>query len=223
MEQEKQAVFARYNRGTHRIGRIACWLMIALLLGAPFAIGAYLGEMPDLGAMLRAFLSVGLVWFVSSLAEFLIYFPMLGAGGSYMTFITGNTINLKLPCAINARDLVGTKAGTPENEIVSTVAIAASSLTTVTVLALGVLLLLPLQPLLQSPVLAPAFENVVPALFGAMACKYFRHNLNIAWPPLLLMCALFSFLPGLISSASMMILPAGLIAILLAWRQYNLQ
>ena len=148
-------------------------ITVALLLGAPFVIGALLGAYPDLGATARGFLSVGLVWTVSSVAEFLIYTPMLGAGGGYLAFITGNLINMKIPCAVNARDLAGVRTGTPENEIVSTLSIATSSLVTIVILALGVLALVPLQPVLQSPALQPAFANVVPALFGAMAYQYY--------------------------------------------------
>ena len=161
----------KFNRNTHIIGRIVSAITLVLLVGAPFVIGKYLGAMPDLGAVAKGFLAVGLVWTVSSVVEFLVYTPMLGAGGGYLAFITGNLINMKIPCAMNAREIAGTKAGTTENEIISTLSIATSSLVTIAVLALGVLLLVPLQPILQSPTLAPAFDNVVPALFGAMAYK----------------------------------------------------
>ena len=220
-EEQKYMQFEEYNRTTHRIGRSASVLMAVLLLGAPFMIGWHFGAMPDYGAVFRAYLAIGLVWMISSAAEFLLYFPMLGASGSYMSFITGNIINLKLPCAINSRDLVGAKAGTAENEIISTISIAVSALVTIVILATGVMILIPLQPVLQSPVLQPAFDNVVPALFGALAYKYYRGHLDIAIPPLLIMCVLFTFVPSLISSTSMMIIPSGAIAILLAWRKYK--
>ena len=116
---------------------------------------------------------------------------MLGSGGGYLAFITGNLINMKIPCAVNARDMVGAKTGTPENEIISTISIATSSLVTILVLAVGVLLMVPLQPVLQSEVLQPAFENVVPALFGAMAYKYYRRICISPYSPLVLMSALF--------------------------------
>ena len=140
MEQkQKDALWAQYTKQTHRLGRVLSLITVALLLGAPFVIGALLGAYPDLGATARGFLSVGLVWTVSSVAEFLIYTPMLGAGGGYLAFITGNLINMKIPCAVNARDLAGVRTGTPENEIVSTLSIATSSLVTIVILALGVL------------------------------------------------------------------------------------
>ena len=215
--------WAAYTRGTHRIGRICTLITLCLLVGAPFLMGAYLGALPDLGAVAKAFLSVGLVWTVSSVVEFLIYTPMLGAGGGYLAFITGNLINMKIPCAVNARDIVGAKTGTPENEIISTLSIATSSLVTILVLALGVLLLAPLQPILQSEALQPAFSNVVPALFGAMAYKYYRHHMNVAVAPLVLMSVLFILVPGLISSTSMMIIPSGALAIGIAWLLYRKQ
>ncbi len=209
--------FELYNARTHRIGRLVCALCAIMFLGAPFLMGAVLGGMPDMGAFGRAMLAVGPVWIISSIAEYLIYTPMLGAGGGYLAFITGNLINMKIPCAINARDMVGAKSGTPENEIISTLSIATSSLVTILVLAVGVVLLLPLQPLLQNPALQPAFDNVVPALFGAMAYKYFRGNLKVAALPLLAMCILFIFVPSLSSATSFMILPAGGIAIAIAF------
>ncbi len=209
--------YESYVRKTHVIGRAATLITLCLLLGAPFVIGGFLGAMPDLGAAARGFVSVGLVWTVSSVVEFLVYLPMLGSGGGYLAMITGNLINMKIPCAVNSRDLAGVKAGTKENEIVSTLSIAVSSLVTVLVLALGVLLLQPLRPVLESPVLRPAFDQVVPALFGAMAYKYYRGHLKLALWPLLLMSALFILVPALQSQTSIMILPSGALAILLAW------
>ncbi|MBQ9066139.1 MAG: hypothetical protein IJ133_01240 [Clostridia bacterium] len=222
-EKQKQAYYAAYDRTTHRIGRTVSVLTLLMLLGAPFAMGAYLGAMPDLGAAAKGFLSIGLVWMVSSIAEYLIYTPMLGAGGSYLAFITGNLINMKIPCAMNARDLVGAKSGTRENEIISTLSIATASLVTILVLAVGVALMIPLQPVLQSPTLQPAFDSVVPALFGAMAYKYFRGHLSIAVYPLVFMSLLFILLPGLVANTSMMIIPSGALAIFVAYRLFRKQ
>ena len=218
---DRSEIIAKYERDTHRLGRLVSLITLVLLAGAPFLIGSVLGAMPDLGAVGRGFLAVGLIWTVSSVVEFLVYTPMLGSGGSYLAFITGNLINMKIPCAVNARDLAGVKAGTKENEIVSTLSIAVSSLVTILVLAAGVLLLQPLQPLLQSPALQPAFDNVVPALFGAMAYKYYRKNMGLAIWPLLMMAALFILVPSLQSQTSILILPSGALAIGLAWLKFR--
>ena len=221
MEEKNMDLWENYRKRTHVIGRITSTIVLLMLLAAPFLIGKYLGAFPDLKAVAGGFLSVGLVWLVSSVAEFLIYTPMLGSGGGYLAFITGNLINMKIPCAMNARDMVDAKSGTPENEIISTISIATSSLVTILVLALGVLLLVPLQPILQNPVLQPAFENVVPALFGAMAYKYYRGNMKIALFPLVIMSVLFVLLPSLIGSTSFMIIPSGASAIGVAYLIYK--
>ena len=222
-ESERIQFLEKYNNRTHLFGRIACSIVLIMLITTPFLMGSFLGAMPDLGAFGRGFLSVGLVWMISSVVEYLIYTPMLGAGGGYLAFITGNLINMKIPCAFNARDIVGAKTGTEENEVISTLSIATSSLVTVLVLAIGVVLLVPLQPVLQSPALQPAFDNVVPALFGAMAYKYFRKNMKIALFPLVFMSLLFILVPSLTSSTSFMIIPSGAMTIAIAFLHFRRQ
>ena len=221
MENKENLNWEKYSETTHKIGKIASIAVLIMLVGAPFLIGKYLGAYPDIKAAGKGFFSVGLIWMVSSVAEFLIYTPMLGSGGGYLAFITGNLINMKIPCAVNARDMVGAKSGTRENEIISTLSIATSSLVTILVLAVGVAALTPLRPLLQEPALQPAFDNVVPALFGAMAYKYYRKNMKISLIPLVVMSLLFMFVPSLVGSTSFMIIPSGAIAIGIAYYFYK--
>ena len=209
--------YNRYQNRTHILGRTASVITLVLLVGAPFLMGTFLGAYPDLPAAGKGFIAVGLIWMASSVVEFLVYTPMLGAGGSYLAFITGNLINMKIPCAMNAKDIVGAESGTAENEIISTLSIATSSLVTILVLALGVLLLVPLQPVLQNEALQPAFDNVVPALFGAMAYKYYRTHIGLSLVPLVLMSVLFILVPSLTGSTSFMIIPSGALTIGLAW------
>ena len=220
-EMKKQEIYERYIASTHHIGRILTIITLVLLLGAPFVIGAYLGAMPNMAAFGKAMLAIGIIYLISGIVEYLIYVPMLGAGGSYLAFITGNLINMKIPCAMNAREMVGAKAGTPENEVISTLSIATSALVTIVVLAAGVALMIPLSPVLESPVLQPAFANVVPALFGAMAYKYYRKDVRLALVPLIVMTLLFMFIPSLTSSTSFLIIPAGALAIGLSWMRYR--
>lgn len=213
MEQNREAYMAKYNEKTHFYGRIGLWIGIILLIAAPFLFGVSLNAMPDLGAFAKGLMQIAIIYIPSCIVEFLIYMPMLGAGGSYLAFITGNLINMKIPCALNARDIAGTEAGTTENEIVSTLSIAASSLVTTLVIAIGVLLIIPLRPVLEMPELQPAFNNVVPALFGAMAYKYFRRSMKLVAIPLVVMTVLFIVAPGLIGSVGFLMLISGAIAI----------
>ena len=220
-EQLKTVYFEKYNERTHLVGRIGLIIGLVLMLSVPFAVGAVLDAMPDVGSAAKGLAQVALVYIPSCIVEFLIYTPMLGAGGSYLAFITGNLINMKIPCAINARDIVEAEAGTPENEIVSTISIAASSLATTIVIALGVFMIIPLRPVLEAPVLQPAYNNVVPALFGAMAFQYFRKGKNLVAIPLVLMTILFICVPSLISSVGFLMLVSGAIAIGHAFLDYR--
>ena len=122
---------------------------------------------------------------------------MLGAGGTYLSFITGNISNLKLPCAIDAMERAGVKASDEEGEVISTIAIAVSSIVTTLIIVVGVICIVPLTPVLESPVLVPAFDMILPALFGGLAVVYISKNWKIAVAPILLMLILFIFVPAL--------------------------
>ncbi len=210
---EKEKFFKEFNEGLHRIGRITLVLAVSMLVAVPFVIGALNGVMPDFGAFLKGFANVGLIYIPVAIVEFLVYTPMLGVGGSYLSFITGNVTNMKIPCVMNSKDIAGTESGTPEHEIVSTISVATSAITTTLVIVAGVILLVPLQPILQTPELLPAFNNVVPALFGALGLKYFIKSPKIAVIPLLLMSALCILVPAAIGQTSLLLIPSGGLAL----------
>ena len=216
-EEEKNAYYEQYYSRTHLYGKIGLSIGLLMMLAIPFLMGYFLKAMPDMKAFLTGFAQIAIVYIPSCVVEFMIYTPMLGAGGSYLGFITGNLLNMKIPCAMNARDIVGAKAGTPENEIVSTLSIATSSLVTIVVIAIGVALLIPLSPILEAEALQPAFDNVVPALFGAMSFNYFRKGKKLVAIPLIVMTILFVCVPSLISSVGFLMLISGAIAIGHAW------
>ena len=211
--RQKQDFFARYNEGVHRQGRIWLLINLAYLLVVPFLMGLVLHAAPDMHTFLKGFFNVAIIYYPTSLVEYLIYVPMLGSGASYLSFITGNLANLKIPCAINAREMADARVGTPENEIISTLSVATSSLVTVVVLALGVVLLVPLQPVLSSPVLTPAFDHVVPALFGALGLKYFIKGRRFASIPLLLSSAVCILMPSMIGQTSILLIVIGALTI----------
>ena len=212
-ERQKEQFFNEFNNSLHRLGKILLLISMILLLSVPFVIGALNSVMPGLGGFLSGMAKVGIIYIPVAIVEFLVYTPMLGVGGSYISFLTGNVTNMKIPCAMNARDMAGTTVGTPENEIISTISTATSAIVTTLVIVVGVLLIVPLQPVLQSETLLPAFNNVVPALFGALGLKYFAKSPKIAVIPLLLMSLLCIFVPAAISQTSLLMIPAGGLAL----------
>ena len=214
---DREQFFADFNNGLHRIGRITMVLMIGALLCVPALFGWLNGVGPDWAGFVDGIIKVAIVYYPTSIVEFLIYTPMLGVGGSYLSFLTGNVTNMRIPCAMNAASIAGTEPGTAEHEIVTTIAVATSAITTTLVIVAGVVLLVPLQPLLQNPVLQPAFNNVVPALFGALGMQYFSKSLKLTAGPLALMSLLCIAVPSLASQTSTMMIPCGVLALAIAF------
>ena len=218
---EKEKFFEDFNKGLHRIGKLTMLLGIIALVSVPFIVAAIFGVSIDGKGFLSGIAKVAIVYIPVAIVEFLVYAPMLGAGGSYISFITGNVTNMKIPCAMNARDIAGTEVGTPENEIVSTISTATSAIVTTLVIVVGVVLLIPLQPVLQSETLAPAFDYVVPALFGALGLKYFAKSPQIAVIPVVLMSLLCIFVPSMISQTSILMIPSGALALLIGFMLFK--
>ncbi len=196
-----------YIDSVHRDGRIWNICVGLLLMSLPFIVALIFNTKPDWAA-----LGVGLVatapmyWTVGAI-ETVTFVPMLGAGGSYLSFVTGNISNLKLPCALNALEQNGVSANSEEGEIISTVAIATSSIVTTIIIVIGVICIVPLTPILSAPILEPAFAQILPALFGGLGVAFVSKNWKIAVAPILLMLALFIFIPALNSGTVGIMVP----------------
>lgn len=200
-----------YLDSVHRDGRI--WnisVMIALFM-YPILVGVLFGVLPDWHGLLMGLVAAAPMYWAVAVVETFTYVPMLGAGGSYLSFVTGNISNLKLPVALNALEQAGANIRTEEGEIVSTIAIAVSSIVTTVIIILGVILITPLTPILDAPVLAPAFAQILPALFGGLGVVFVSKNWKIAVAPVILMLALFIFVPALNASTVGIMVPVGVL------------
>ncbi len=214
-EQEK--FLQKFNDDLHKIGRFTLIVAAIILCAVPFVVGMLNGVMPDIKGFLSGFAKVGMIYIPVAIVEFLVYAPMLGVGGSYLSFLTGNVTNMKIPCVMNAKDIANTEVGTVEHEIISTISVATSAIVTTFVIVVGVILLVPLQPVLQSEVLLPAFNNVVPALFGALGLKYFAKSPQIAVIPVVLLSLLCVIVPAAISQTSLLLIPSGGLALAIGY------
>ena len=195
----------------HRDGTIWNISMMILLLAFPVAVCFIFGATPDWGGVLSGLIATAPMYWAVGVVEVITFIPMLGAGGSYLSFVTGNISNLKLPCAINALENAKADPKSEEGELISTISIAVSSIVTIVIIALGVLLIIPLQPLLESPVLKPAFDQMLPALFGALGVALISKNWKIAIAPVALMLILFIFVPALDSGMVGIMVPVGVL------------
>lgn len=212
-----QTVQKQYDR-LYTIGRWTLIITTLSFLISPFLFSLVLGgTLPSMPGFIQGILKVAPIYIPVAVVEFLVYSPMLGSIAAPLAFITGEVTGVKIPCVMNARDIAKTEAGTMENEIVSSIAVAISSLVTMAVVFVGVIAMIPLTPILQSSVLQPAFDMVIPALFGALGFKYFKKSMKIAALPFATMALLCIFVPALISQTSILLIPAGGLALLSAY------
>lgn len=187
----------KYMDKVHLWGTIWNLSIMLLFILFPVLIMILFGVMPDWKALLMGLVATAPMYWAVGVIETITYIPMLGAGGSYLSFVTGNISNLKLPCALNALDQAGVKANSEEGEVVSTIAIAVSSIVTTLIIVLGVILIIPLTPILNAPVLTPAFDQMIPALFGGLGVVFISKNWKISIAPIVLMLILFIAIPAL--------------------------
>lgn len=186
-----------YMDQVHAWGRIWNLSVMVILLMFPVAVCLVFNVLPDMRGLLMGLLATAPMYWAVGVVETFTFIPMLGAGGSYLSFVTGNISNLKLPCALNALEQAGVKANSDEGEVISTIAIAASSIVTTLIIIVGVILITPLTPVLNAPVLQPAFAQILPALFGGLGVVFVSKNWKIAIAPVCLMLVLFIFVPAL--------------------------
>ena len=196
-----------YIDSVHRDGTIWNLAVMAILIAFPIAIAIIFRAAPDFGALVVGLISTAPMYWAVGVIETITFVPMLGAGGAYLSFVTGNISNLKLPCALNALEQNNVSANSEEGEVISTIAIATSSIVTTIIIIVGVICIVPLSPILEAPVLEPAFAQILPALFGGLGVAFLSKTWKIAVAPILLMLVLFIFVPALNSGTVGIMVP----------------
>ena len=200
-----------YMDSVHRDGRIWNISVMIMLFLFPVLACLIFGVYPDWHGFLMGILATAPMYWAVAVVETFTYVPMLGAGGSYLSFVTGNIANLKLPVALNALDQADVKINSEEGEIVSTIAIAVSSIVTTIIIFIGVILIVPLTPVLNAPVLEPAFAQILPALFGGLGVVFISKNWKISVAPVILMLVLFISIPALNAGTVGIMVPVGVL------------
>lgn len=208
MKEKKQL---SYLESVHRDGRIWGIIIAILLFSFPVLVSLIFDASPNWPVLLKGLLATAPMYWAVGIIEIFTYVPMLGAGGTYLSFITGNISNLKLPCAIDAMNRAEVSAQSEEGEVISTIAISVSSIVTTLIIIVGVIGIVPLTPLLESPVLKPAFDMILPALFGGLAVVFISKNLKLSIAPVILMLALFIFVPALNAGTVGIMVPVGVL------------
>lgn len=172
----------------HIWGTVWDYAALIIMCGMPVAMSVAFSAWPDLSALGKTMLVLIPLYWSTAIIEVVTYVPMLGAGGTYLSFVTGNISNLKLPCGLNAMENAKVRPNTEEGEVIATIAIATSSIVTTIIIAVGVLAFAPVLPKItaEGSIFKSAFENVLPALFGALGASYFIKHWKLAIAPILL-------------------------------------
>ena len=211
-----------YRAQMHKFGRIFTVLGILVMFLAPTMIWLISGVAPDFNKMVVGIVALSAIYLPGGIIEVATYSPLLGPSATYLAFITGNLINLKVPCVMNATEICGTKINTPENEVVSTMSVAFSSITTVVIMSIGIILLIPLRPILNSAILQPAFSWVVSALFGALGYKYFKGSWKLVVAPIIFVIIISIIAPTFVNSnIVIIILLSAIVSIVVSKILYN--
>ncbi|MCT4563310.1 MAG: hypothetical protein N4A68_03140 [Maledivibacter sp.] len=180
-----------YNDKIHRMGRISGSIVLFLIVLAPASVCIYFNIFPPIAGLLKGTAMVCIIYIPICIAEFATYTPMLGSNASYLVFVTGNLTNLKIPCALMAMDNADVKPQSDEGEVIAAIAVAVSSIVTIIIVFIGMLLVVPLRPLLNSPELKPAFDNILPALFGALGVYWIQKQWKLAIVPIIIVILIY--------------------------------
>lgn len=162
-----------FQAWAHKWGRIGTLIALLYMIAIPFVVLTFYDSLPSIGEVINlSTISILMVYIPVGFSEAISYTPILGAS-SYLTFITGNIMNLKLPCAVNAMKLAKKEPNTPEGEAISSVAVAICSIMTIIILALAALLSAWISPVFELPAVKTASNYLIPALFGSLTLGLF--------------------------------------------------
>lgn len=162
-----------FQAWAHKWGRVGTLIALLYMIAIPFVVLTFYDSMPSIGKVFNiSTMSILMIYIPVGFSEAISYTPILGAS-SYLTFITGNIMNLKLPCAVNAMKLAKKEPNTPEGEAISSVAVAVCSIMTIIILAIAALLSSWISPLFELPAVKTASNYLIPALLGSLTLGLF--------------------------------------------------
>lgn len=152
----------------NRIGRMTLFPAVILCFLPVIYLYVVYGYFPPLEVALDSWFRVLVFFGPFYMIEPLSYFPILGLAGTYMSFLSGNISNMRVPCSAVAQEVVGTEPETPEAEIISTLGIAGSIITNIIGVSLAAFVGMDLLAMLPPSVVGAIKSFSVPAIIGAV-------------------------------------------------------
>ena len=219
-------MLSEYDESTHRIGRIWTAAALLMLIAIPLLFCLIYGVLPEWSSFVQGAIAIIPMYWAIGLIEVFNYSPMVGSGGTYLAFVTGNLANMKVPAAQVTLSKAGVSASSEQGEVLSTIAVAVSSIVTTLILIVGLVLVIPITNWINAdPLLSQVFDlssgYVIPALFGALGVVFISKSWRLAVIPTVLMVLLFILIPGLFASAGIFIPVMSIVAVLIARWMYK--
>ena len=170
-EKEFLPYIYKWGARTNYLG-VACSFLLAIVLWVHFGI------FPGITAIVAACalrINVVVTWISNTIS----YFPVLGAPGTFMTFIAGNISNLRLPVSAAAQEAGGAEPGSEKSAIFSTIGIAISVVVNLITITIGAILGASLLSKIPANVLN-AVNMLIPALFGSLLAQFALNRKKLA-------------------------------------------
>ncbi len=207
--KENQTTEQFYD-SVHTLGRFTSYLAVAVFFVCGLLICLILDIMPSFSEILVGGFAFFVLMFASGFMEFAAYAPKLGAGSTYLCFITGNIANMKLPSVTAAVEAMDVKEGTEEHEIISIIATSVASLFMILLITIVVLFSGVITPFLTWEPIQPAFDNILPIIYGVLCFGAFVKLPKVLAPTFLLVCVFSLLLPDSIRAIAMIFISVGI-------------
>jgi len=176
-EREKEQLLEKeYYPYVHKVGRVFCTALIFCNILPVILVGLVYGLVLDWKATLAAWGMIAMLLIPFYVTEPWMYYAVLGTAGNYMQW-AGNTSNCRLPCAAITQSVMGVKEGTPDGEIIANIAVATSIVVNMLIVLAASVAGFGLVWLAQTyPFIKAAFDNILPAIFGAIYAQFSLRN-----------------------------------------------
>lgn len=226
MAKQQGYMLSDYDKMTHRVGRIWTVAALLVLIAVPLLFCLIYDVTPETESLWKGALAIVPMYWAIGLIEVFNYSPMIGSGGTYLAFVTGNLANMKVPAAQVAMNKAGISAASEQGEVLSTIAVAVSSIVTTLILLVGLVLVIPITNLINAdPLLTSVFDltngYVIPALFGALGVVFIAKSWRLAVVPTILMVLAFVLIPKSFEYSGIFIPVMSVLAVVIARLMYK--
>ncbi|WP_297407489.1 hypothetical protein [uncultured Cetobacterium sp.] len=137
------------------------------------------GANPAFSSIIKSWFTVLSIYGMMYIIEPISFYSVLGLSGTYLSFLSGNIGNMRVPCSIMAMEVTNSEPGTSKAEIVSIIAIVSSVITNIFLLTLMAFAGASLLELLPPQIIVGFQRFTIPSVYGAMFLQIAIKNVKL--------------------------------------------